>query len=231
MSLDIIIFAIVAAVLVARLRAILGERHGEERKRPNPFDPKKAVRDQKADVVTPLHDVDAKDTVTAPMVISDDLIKSEDPEAAKAGLKAIAAADHSFDVREFLDGARGAFGMVTDAFADGDRETLKMLLSDDLYQGFERVLNERESRELTAEYQLHRMKDARVADARLGGVMAYVTVDFDVEQTSIVRDKDGKVIEGDADKITEVHDVWTFARDTRADDPNWELVSTRMGDG
>ena len=229
MSLDIIIFAIVAAVLVARLKSILGTRHGEERKRHNPFKPNQDTRDTKADIRTPLHDADKDKSV--PLVISDDLIKSDDPEAAKAGIKDIVAADHSFDLHEFIDGAKGAFEMVTTAFAAGDRDTLKMLLAEDLYDSFERVIKTREGQGMTAGYELHRIKDARIADARTGGVMAYVTVDFDIEQTTTLRDKDGNIVEGDADKINEVHDIWTFARDTRSDDPNWELVSTRMGDG
>ena len=131
----------------------------------------------------------------------------------------------------FLTGARGAFEMITGAFAKGDSETLKPLLSEDLYSGFVSAISDREEKGYVSEYELHRIKEARVAAARLGGVMAYVTVDFDIEQTTTLKDKDGKVIEGDPDKITEVHDVWTFARDTRSRDPNWELVATQLGDG
>ena len=232
MSLDIIIFAVVAAVLVARLKSILGTRHGDERKRPNPFQPEKDAPNANADVRTPLKDAEKTGVAPVPVtVVPDALIKSDDPEAARAGIMQIIESDRSFDPAEFLDGSRGAFEMITGAFAEGDRDTLKMLLVEELYQSFERVITVREEQGLTASYELHRIKDARIADARTGGVMAYVTVDFDVEQTMTVRDKDGKIIEGDAEKINEVHDIWTFARDTRADDPNWELVSTRMGDG
>lgn len=230
MSLDIIIFAVVAAVLVARLKSILGTKHGDERDRPNPFSAMGAADAQKA--AAPVSGIDADaENVAHTLVVSDKLIKAEDPEVVKAGLKQIAAADHSFSLGEFLHGSRMAFQMITEAFAEGDRKTLKSLLGDDLYKSFERAIETREGQNYTASYELHRIKDARIADARLGGVMAYVTVDFDVEQTSIIKDADGKTVDGDPDKIAEVHDIWTFARDVRSDDPNWELVSTRIGDG
>ena len=232
MSLDIIIFAVVAAVLVARLKSILGTKHGDERDRPNPFSSMSdQVRDPNADRLSPLHDMKPDDATAQPMVLTDSMIKSDDPESVKAGVKQIAAADHDFNPQEFLHGARMAFQMITEGFANGDRDLLKDLLADDLYKNFERVIESREGQGYTAKYELHRIKDARLADARLGGVMAYVTVDFDVEQTSTILDSDGKTVEGDPDKISEIHDIWTFSRDVRSDDPNWELVSTRIGDG
>ncbi len=229
MSLDIIIFAVVAAVLVARLKSILGTKHGDERKRSNPF----AGMDGKvANQASQTARLDANvENIAHTLIIDDKIIKAEDPAAVKQGIKDIDAADQNFDLNEFMHGARMAFQMITEAFAEGDRETLKSLLSEDLYKSFERVIKTREDQKLTASYELHRIKDARIADARLGGVMAYVTVDFDVENTATLKDSKGKMVEGDPDKIAEVHDIWTFARDVRADDPNWELVSTRIGDG
>lgn len=231
MSLETILFAIVAAVLVARLRSVLGQRHGEERQRPNPFEPTRQAHDQKADILNPLHDKKPENAAAHTVVIDDALLKGDNPEAAKEGLQSIIAADNGFDLHSFISGARGAFEMITTAFAEGDRETLKMLLSEELYQSFDAAITEREKNGYTAEYELHRIKAARITDARLGGVMAYITVDFDIEQTSLVKDKDDNVVQGDIDHITEIHDIWTFSHDVRADDPNWELVATRIGDG
>lgn len=231
MSLDIIIFAVVAAVLVARLKSILGTKHGDERDRPNPFAQMDGAKLTPADDVKALPLDGKSDASHTPAALTDDMIKSDNAEAVKTGVAQITSADHSFDPQEFLHGARMAFQMITEAFANGERSVLKDLLSDDLYKSFERVIKAREGQNYTAKYELHRIKDARFAEAKLGGVMAYVTVDFDIEQTSTVIDADGKTVEGDPDKILEIHDIWTFARDVRSDDPNWELVSTRIGDG
>lgn len=234
MSLDIIIFAVVAAVLIARLRSVLGTRHGDERRRGNPFEQVRAEAknleiEPKENLLSPDYPPQNPDSI----VIDDSFIKApkKDVEGIKKTLQKLTSVDSTFDVQGFLTGARGAFEMITGAFAKGDSETLKPLLSEDLYSGFVSAISDREEKGYVSEYELHRIKEARVAAARLGGVMAYVTVDFDIEQTTTLKDKDGKVIEGDPDKITEVHDVWTFARDTRSRDPNWELVATQLGDG
>lgn len=231
MSLDILLFAVIAAVIVARLRSILGTRHGDERQRGNPFDQSRQAHDDKADVVTPLHNRPMEGSAAHTVVIDDALLKGDNPEETRQGLQHIIESDHSFDLQVFMQGARGAFKMITDAFAKGDRETLEPLLSEELYSSFDQAISAREENDYEADYELHRIKDARIIDARLGGVMAYITVDFDVEQTSILKDKNGKTVEGDNDRITETHDIWTFSRDIRSDDPNWELVATRIGDG
>lgn len=242
MSLDIILFAVVAAVLVSRLRSVLGERHGDERQRGNPFDQvrkesaqKQSQQEEEDNTVVPLNPAMSlpKGEAAHVLEISDDVIKvqGKKAEAVKKGLQDIANADHLFDLHGFLQGARMAFEMITDSFAKGDREGLEPLLAQDLYAAFESAITDREEKEYTSAYELHRIKEARFIDARLGGVMAYVTVDFDIEQTTTLKDKDGKVVEGDPNKISEMHDIWTFARDTRSADPNWELVATRLGDG
>ena len=241
MSLDIIIFAVVAAVVIARLRSVLGTRSGDERQRGNPFDRVRHEADQKQgegmSAANNVHAIDgssnAPDQPAHTVVIDESLIKADkkDVEAIKETLQKLTVTDASFDVHGFLKGARGAFEMITTAFAAGDRETLKPLLSEDLYAGFASAIADREEKGYISEYELHRIKEARIAAARLGGVMAYVTVDFDIEQTTTLKDSDGKVVEGDPNKISEVHDIWTFARDTRSPDPNWELVATELGDG
>jgi len=232
-----ILFAVVAAVLIGRLRSVLGTRHGDERQRPNPLEQAKQ-QTQKDSLNAPARapiDIPKLDKVNQAhtMVISDDFLKPDGVsiDTIKKNLTAIAVADHQFNLEDFLQGAKMAFEMITDSFAKADRDILKPLLSEDLYAAFEGVISDREDKQQTSHYELHRIKDARIADAKLGGVMAYVTVDFDIEQTSTLTDKDGEVIDGNPDKISETHDVWTFSRDIRSPDPNWELVATRLGDG
>lgn len=233
MYLDIVIFAVIAAFLLHRLRSVLGTRHGDERQRPNPFtsnpQDKNAVESSK---VVDLHPDKMPARPAFDMAMAADVID----EAANAdgqveeGLREIAAADATFDPHGFVQGAQAAFGMVVTAFAEGDKETLKGLLSPKLYGDFEAAINQREDAGHTMEFELHRIVKASVIKARLAGTMAYVTVDFDVEETTATRDKDGNLVDGAPDRIINVEDIWTFSRDTRSDDPNWTLIETRSAD-
>lgn len=235
MSLDILLFAVVAAVLIFRLKSLLGTRHGDERSRPNPY----AV-DPNAEKETR---VDA-DAVHAPGVIEGVPLDSgsasehvaahgnyigvsgEAAEDVMRGLSDIRAADGHFDVPMFVDGAKAAFEMVVTAFYHGDRVTLKDLLSPKLYADFEAGITARESRRQTADVRINAITAARIIEAKLLGVMAYVTIDFDVSETVMVRDEGGNIVEGGEDSIS-VRDIWVFARDVRAGDPNWLLIETR----
>lgn len=225
MPLDILIFAVIAAVLVYRLKSVLGSRHGEERQRPNPFSFSPApLKKNKAPVI---------DAVPVkPALSSDELAKIIDVEANKdgridTGLAEIAAADASFDLASFIGGAKAAFEIVVTAYNNGDKGTLKSLLSPKLFKDFERGIDARAAAGHATEVTLHRIKAARVIEAHLGGTMAYVTVDFDVEETTVTRDAGGNVVDGDPDRIFSVEDIWTFSRDVRSGDPNWTLIETR----
>ena len=217
MNLDILIFAIIAAFLVYRLKSVLGTRSGDERPRPNPF---------------VANEVSARPPLVVPkQMFLQKPIKLIDPAANKdgridTGLDEIAAADPHFDVNSFMDGARYAFEMIVKAYSKGDRQALKPLLSDKIYKDFEAGIMAREVVGQTAETTIHRIKDARITAAHLGGTMAYITVDYDVEQTTVTRDKDGTVVEGNPDRISNVEDIWTFTRDIRSADPNWILIET-----
>ena len=233
MYLDIVIFAVIAAFLLHRLRSVLGTRHGDERQRPNPFtrNPQDKNAAEAAKVVD-LHPDKMPARPAFDMAMAADVID----EAANAdgqveeGLREIVAADATFDPHGFVQGAQAAFGMVVTAFAEGDKDTLKGLLSPKLYSDFESAIKQREDAGNTMEFELHRIVKASVVKARLAGTMAYVTVDFDVEETTATRDKDGNLVDGAPDRIINVEDIWTFSRDTRSDDPNWTLIETRSAD-
>ncbi|MBI3441271.1 MAG: Tim44 domain-containing protein [Proteobacteria bacterium] len=220
MHLDILIFALVAAFLVSRLRAVLGTRHGDERPRQNPF----AVDEVPAPLKPPVK--------PAPLQKPAQLIDSTANKDGRidTGLDEISAADHSFDVSSFIEGAKAAFTMVVTAYSKGKRDELKPLLSPKLYADFDAGITAREAAGHTAQTDIHRIKNARIIEAHLGGTMCYITVDYDVEQTAVTRDKTGAVIEGNPDRISAVQDIWTFTRDTRSVDPNWILIETRAAD-
>ncbi len=119
--------------------------------------------------------------------------------------------------------------MIVTAFAQGDRRTLKGLLSREVYEGFEAAIRERESRGETIETRFISIDKADIAAAELRGRVAQVTVRFVSQLISVTRDRSGAVIEGSPDKVTDVTDVWTFARDLSSRDPNWKLVATEAG--
>jgi len=146
-----------------------------------------------------------------------------------AGLDAIIGADPNFDAKHFLTGARAAYEMIVNAFAEGDRRTLKNLLSRDVYDGFEAAISEREKRGETVESRFVSIDNAEITVAELRGRTAQVTVRFHCKLISATRDKNGNVIDGNAEKVTDVTDVWTFARDLSSRDPNWKLVATEAG--
>jgi len=225
-----IIFLALAIFIFIRLRSVLGQRTGRERP---PYDP--YSRDARA----PAND---GKVVTLPTRNSSEAASRSDEENADrwkgiapagspvaAGLDAIAASDRSFDAKHFVAGARAAYEMIVTAFAAGDRKTLKGLLSREVYEGFETAIKDREARGETVENKFVALDTADIIAADLRNSTAQVTVRFVSQLISATRDKAGEVIDGSPDKVTEVTDVWTFARDVSARDPNWKLVATEAG--
>jgi predicted lipid-binding transport protein (Tim44 family) len=145
------------------------------------------------------------------------------------GLDAIARDDKSFDAKQFVGGARAAYEMIVSAFAEGDRRTLKNLLSREVYEGFEQAIRDRESRGDKAETRFVSIDKSDIIGAELRNRTAQVTVRFVSQLISVTRDRNGNVIEGSPEKVTDVTDVWTFARDVTSRDPNWKLVATEAG--
>jgi predicted lipid-binding transport protein (Tim44 family) len=146
-------------------------------------------------------------------------------------LREIAKADPSFDSGSFLNGARIAYEAIVTAYAHGDRETLRNLLSREVFVSFSSVISERESRGETNELSFVGISSADIVDANLAGRIAHVTVRLVSELVTAVRDKAGNVIEGDIKAVRQVTDVWTFARDVSSPNPNWQLVATDSPEG
>ena len=146
--------------------------------------------------------------------------------ALNDALRQILSVDRSFDPQGFLQGARGAYEMIVSAFAAGDRKTLKNLLSKDVYEGFVAAISDRESRGETIESTFVGIDKADIVEAALKGSTAQVTVRFRSELISATRDRDGAIVDGDPNAVSDVTDIWTFARDTTSRDPNWRLVAT-----
>ncbi|WP_423065702.1 Tim44/TimA family putative adaptor protein [Devosia sp. CN2-171] len=147
-------------------------------------------------------------------------------EQVAGGLRAIAEVDPTFSPKSFLEGAKSAYEMIVTAFASGDRQTLKNLLEKDVYDGFERVIKEREAAGRTVDFTFVGLPKIEISEAEGDKRLASVTIRFHAEVVSATRDKDGTLIEGNADQVTNIADEWTFARSPKSRDPNWKLVAT-----
>ncbi|MGF1563377.1 MAG: Tim44/TimA family putative adaptor protein [Geminicoccaceae bacterium] len=218
--LDILLFAMVAAFVALRLRSVLGRRTGNERRRPGRLAPEQSSSESENVVRFP-------DAQGQAELGNDDGIADVNDDRIKAALTEIRMADPQFNLNNFLAGARTAFEMIVEAFARGDKDQLKPLLANDVYNGFARAIDERADAGQHLETQLIAIRSSDVADAELRNREARVTVRFVSEQINVVRGADGEVIEGEPASTEEITDLWTFARDTRARDPNWQLVETR----
>jgi len=227
-----IIFLALAVFIFLRLRSVLGQRTGRERPPYDPYSARDAVRGATNDNVVTLPgrggDSGQKPLETSPPAERWKGI-AEAGSAVASGLDAIANEDKTFDVKHFVAGARAAYEMIVLAYAEGDRRALKNLLSRDVYEGFETAIREREGRGEIVETKFVTIERSDITGADLRGRTAQITVRFVSQLISVTRDKSGNVIEGSPEKVTDVTDVWTFARDLSSRDPNWKLVATEAG--
>jgi predicted lipid-binding transport protein (Tim44 family) len=219
---DILFFAMVAAFIALRLRSVLGRRTGHERRRSGGFGSPRP--NGAADNVVSLPDRSPAQAQAEAGLgdLADGSVKS--------GLTQIRLADSAFDLQQFLAGARAAFEMIVEAYAAGDKATLRPLLVDKVYRGFEGAIDQRQAAGQTLETQLTAVPAAEVVGAETAGSRARITVRFKSEQINLLKDGAGKVLEGEPQTAEEVIDLWTFERDTRSADPNWTLVETRTPD-
>ncbi len=226
-----IFFLIAAIVIFFQLRNVLGRRTGNERP---PFDPYSSRRAEAKDEAAP-----AENVVSLPRrkggAEAENAYAAIDAVAKPGtdlnrGLRAIRDADASFEPKSFAEGAKMAYEMIVMAYADGDRRTLKNLLSREVYDGFVAAIADRESRNEKIQSSFVGIDKAEIVNAEMKGSEAHVTLRVVSQLVSATRNAAGEVIDGDPETVAEVKDVWTFARDTRSRDPNWKLVATEADD-
>jgi predicted lipid-binding transport protein (Tim44 family) len=229
-----IIFLALAVFIFLRLRSVLGQRTGRERPPYDPYSARDAVRNPAAEKVVTLPPR-APDASPRPMEAAAPPAErwkdvAESGSAVASGLDTIVAADPSFDAKHFITGARTAYEMIVTAFASGDRRQLRSLLSREVYDGFDAAITERERRSETAETRFVSIDGSTITAAELRNrATAQITVRFVSKLISATRDRGGAVIDGNAEKVTDVTDVWTFARDISSRDPNWKVIATETG--
>lgn len=208
---DLVLFGMIAAFLVLRLRSILGRRQGFERSM--------TVRREPPAADGPVIEGVAERTTPARPL----------PDAASPAGQALARMQQSFrsfDPVRFLDGAEQAFRMIVTAFAAGDRATLRSLLSDETLRTFKSAITAREAAAETQRTEIRAVHAATIEAADLRGSTADITVRFVSDQVNLTLGRDGAVVAG-TDAVTEIVDQWTFERDLGAPDPTWRLVAAR----
>ncbi len=228
-----IIFLALAVFIFLRLRSVLGRRTGRERPPYDPYSARDVVRSPAGDKVVTLPARPAE-AASRPAEVAQSPAErwkgiAESGSAVAAGLDAIVGADSDFDAKHFITGARTAYEMVVTAFASGDRRQLRGLLSREVFDGFDAHISQRESRGETVETKFVSIDSSTISAAELRGRTAQITVHFVSKLVSVTRDRSGAVIDGNAEKVTDVTDVWTFARDVSSRDPNWKVVATEAG--
>lgn len=223
---QIIIFLALAVFLLLRLKNVLGTKTGHE-------NTERSLR------IVPTRDVDNEktksDVALKPVPVAASQLTDEDIRVYvnagtedKIALKSIAHADPAFDIKDFLEGAKSAYEMLLNAFEEGDVQTLRTYVSQDVYAGFEEAIKERETKGHTIDSKFIGVRDAQITgveyDEKL--LMADIRIRFVGERTRAVRDATGEVIEGDLINIQRMADIWTFTRKLDSADPNWILTAT-----
>lgn len=218
MIVEIVILAMIAAFLGLRLYSVLGQRaEHEEEVIPGRFD---AADQAKPAVGTP--------AAPAPARALPPSLEGVMP-AVERGVRAIAAADPQFDITGFLEGAKGAYSMVLEAFWQGDKAVLRQLCDDDVFASFIAAIDAREAAGHKLDNKLIRVEETRIHAASLDGRMARVAVLFVADIAAVTRDGEGNVIAGSLDDAVVSRDIWTFSRDVTASGPDWVLDETDEG--
>ena len=210
---EILVLAGIAIFLVLRLKNVLGTREGFEKPPLQETSPSKNNRDFR--VIDGGEDTD----------ITDNIDKKSPSADALTRMKKV---DNGFLVNEFLSGARSAYEMILMAFENGDLKEVKVFLDSDVQDAFQQVINTRAEKKLkvVAEFYGIRELSLKSADFDEKTKIAELSVAFTGELSSVVKNEEGEIIEGDAKQVKRQKDTWTFSRDLSSTDPNWLLVAT-----
>ena len=219
MSLDIIVLLIVVALIFQRLWRVLGTRPEEE--------PKKVrLSRESAEKLCNLLRAEAEKNLKQAAQTAEVLtpINEEPLSETDSVLQKIPG----FNKDSFINGAKKAFQVITEAFNKADTDTLKMLVSTSVYKKLQEIIKQRQADEMTAETDFICFDKAEIVKAKIDGKnKALISVEFVSEQVNVLRDKDGNVVQGDENYIQTITDVWTFERPFDVKTPNWTLVSTK----
>lgn len=209
---EILIYAALATVVCVMMYSVLGKNVGQGPD--DAIDPKQVFG------------TDKKDQPQTGLIGNEEIAKI-DP----TGLGAIAAQDPSFSPADFMNGAKAAYSMVLEAYANGDREQLGELLTDEVYAIYEAAIADREKQNYRQVTDLGRLRKTSIVNAEVDGKTARISVQYEAELTSALLDESGNVVQGDPDVLSSVSEVWDYERPIRSDDPAWKLAGVAPSEG
>ena len=209
----IVILALVALFIGLRLYSVLGERTGHEQPILKPADP-----DARVEPRTATH-------AAAPITPSEPDELAYLPTAGP-GVRALLAADPSFDVARFLEGSKSAYRMILEAFWKGDLDALKPFVDAHVFETFANAVEQRGKDGLVLDNRLVAIDQAAIAGAEVDRNIALLTVRFEADIAAVTRNSSGEVVAGSLSDAVQTRDRWTFRRDISSRDPNWLLVET-----
>ena len=210
----IVILALVALFIGLRLYSVLGERTGHEQQpilKPADSDPRVEPRVSQPSVAQPTS-ADSGDMAFVP--------------TAGPGVRAILAADPTFDVARFLEGAKAAYKLILEAFWKGDLDTVRPHVDDHVYETFAAAVEQRKKDGLVLDNRLVNIDQAVISEASAEGGLAILTVRFEADIAAVTRNAQGEVVAGSLSDAVQTRDLWTFRRDINSRDPNWLLIET-----
>lgn len=228
---------IIAIFVIFKLRSVLGQRSDDDRPPFDPYRSEKTSRDRSDidpetandNVVTLPQKDSARQVEEHPAIIQIDAISNKRTKLNKT-LRKILERDASFEPQGFVSGAKLAYEMIVNGFADGDKKTLKSLLSKEVYEGFAEAIDDREAKGEKVRSSFVGIEQADISGAELQKDETQITVRFHSQIITATLDKEEKIVDGDLQDVVEVIDVWTFARSLKSRDPNWKLVATEADD-
>ena len=225
MIVQIVILAMIAAFLGLRLYSVLGRRpeRDEEPMRRRIEQPDPSAQNRPGQIAQ--RPAEGGQVAPRPREAGQPEVQTFD-NSAEAGVRAIIAADRRLDLAQFLAGSKAAYTMILEAFWRGDKDELRQLCDDDVYEGFAAAIDARVAAGETIDARVIRIEEARIVAASIEGRTARITVRFLADIASVTRDADGNVIAGSLDDAIEARDLWTFRRDISARDPDWLLDET-----
>ena len=227
-DLPTVIFALVALFVAWKLRSVLGMRQDSER----PGGLLAPLRRVPGPSSPPAAQPEASAPASAPPPAADRWKGVADPDPSVwSGLDAIAGADRSFSPQAFLSGARAAYDMVVHAFAAGDSDALKGLMAPEAFANFESAIHARADAGHAMSTTVVSIDDATIAGAGLVGQTARISVRFAAKLVSVTRDTHGAIVDGSPSAVVDHIDLWSFVRDVRSRDPNWQLTATESERG
>jgi predicted lipid-binding transport protein (Tim44 family) len=222
----ITLFFLVAAVLIfLQLRSVLGRRTGNEKPPFDPISPRDAIRPEAQDtgkVIT----LPRRETLDSEERLNQADLYVKPGSEANNDLRELMKVDPAFDPKGFFQGARMAYEMIVTAFAEGDRKTLRNLLSREVFESFDRAISDREARGEKVKFTFVGISRMDIHHIDIRGTEVQITLNIASQLISATLDRSGAVVEGDEESVAEVNDIWTLSRDMRSRDPNWTVIAT-----